>query len=119
MRASIAWSLGTATSINPLDDNWIPLLGLLRPYLLHDPTTLQVQQNSDLLDNHGQWDIVKFSGIRIKMLEGDMDIAGSTAFTYFPLALPQRQINDQCRAMSPVVMPANAFVLAVKLPPKP
>ncbi|KAK8556676.1 hypothetical protein V6N12_003073 [Hibiscus sabdariffa] len=102
MRASEAWSLGTGTSINPLDDNLILLLGPLRSYLLHDPTTLQVQQISDLLDNNGQWDIVKLSG--------------STAFTYFPLALPQRKINDQCRAMSPVVMPASALSLLSSCP---
>ncbi|KAK9006784.1 hypothetical protein V6N11_019117 [Hibiscus sabdariffa] len=61
IRASIAWSLVTGTFINPLDDNWISSLGPLRPYLLHDLTTLQVQQISDLLDNHGQWDVMKLS----------------------------------------------------------
>ncbi|KAK9008984.1 hypothetical protein V6N11_080460 [Hibiscus sabdariffa] len=68
IRASIAWSLGTGTSINPLDDNWIPPLGPLRPYLLHDQTTLQVQQISDLLDNHGQWDVMKLSGVWSRLL---------------------------------------------------
>ncbi|KAK8990579.1 hypothetical protein V6N11_009271 [Hibiscus sabdariffa] len=63
IRASIAWSLGTGTSINPLDDNWVPSLGPLRPYLLHDLTTLQVRKISDLIDDQGQWDVMKLLGM--------------------------------------------------------
>ncbi|KAK9006621.1 hypothetical protein V6N11_018956 [Hibiscus sabdariffa] len=54
---------GTGTSINPLDDNWVPSLGPLRPYLLHDLTTLQVRKISDLIDDQGQWDVMKLLGM--------------------------------------------------------
>ncbi|KAK8496058.1 hypothetical protein V6N12_032789 [Hibiscus sabdariffa] len=63
LRSSIAWSLGTGDAIHPLDDTWIMLLGPLRLHLLQDADALQVRQVSDLLDNHGRWDVDKLSDL--------------------------------------------------------
>ncbi|KAK9035762.1 hypothetical protein V6N11_077792 [Hibiscus sabdariffa] len=61
LRNSLVWSIGNDSSINPLDDTWIPHLGPLRTHITTIDDLTRELAFSDLMDGTGQWDTQKLS----------------------------------------------------------